>query len=198
MKPPCRLVIATCSMSVVGAQRVVAYASTLSFNMIPSAVSTTIYYKVQVVSILFQQSTHPRLVACLEYIIVVELMAEMLRPFLLSCATTIGAIGGDILGTLFAMAIRPVLLVHLYGLPGAFLLVFGSQTTWLTEAQVLCTMCDEDALNFKKSIQDECTMVSVAVCRLWVPILAMKWVALALTQIGGYNCPGGHHRFVSG
>ncbi|KIM98299.1 hypothetical protein OIDMADRAFT_90904, partial [Oidiodendron maius Zn] len=49
-----------------------------------------------------------------------------------------------------------------YGLFGIFLYLFGSRTTWRTEAHVLGTVSDDDALNFKKSVQDECTMISVA------------------------------------
>lgn len=55
-------------------------------------------------------------------------------------------------------------LIRLYGLPGIVLLFFGSQTTWRIEAQVLGKLDDKEALEFKKSVQDECTMISVAVC----------------------------------
>ncbi|KAH6721666.1 hypothetical protein BKA61DRAFT_591128 [Leptodontidium sp. MPI-SDFR-AT-0119] len=57
---------------------------------------------------------------------------------------------------------RPIDLVDLYGVSGIFLYLFGSRTTWRTEAHVLGTVSDDDALNFKKSVQDECTMISVA------------------------------------
>jgi hypothetical protein len=58
---------------------------------------------------------------------------------------------------------RPIDLFDLYGVSGIFLYLFGSRTTWRTEAHVLGTVSDDDALNFKKSVQDECTMISVAV-----------------------------------
>lgn len=57
---------------------------------------------------------------------------------------------------------RPLDLFDLYGYPGLALFLFGSRTTW-TEAYVLGKVNDEDAMNFKKSVQDECTMISVAV-----------------------------------
>lgn len=50
------------------------------------------------------------------------------------------------------------------GGPAALLYVlFGSRTTWRSEAHVLGTVNDQIALDFKKSVQDECSMVSVAV-----------------------------------
>jgi hypothetical protein len=59
---------------------------------------------------------------------------------------------------------RPRDLAKLYGYPaGVTLYLFGSRTTWRTEAYVLGKVNDDDALNFKKSVQDECTMISVAV-----------------------------------
>ncbi|CZS93649.1 uncharacterized protein RAG0_03831 [Rhynchosporium agropyri] len=64
---------------------------------------------------------------------------------------------------IFAQTIRrPMDLVDLYGVSGIFLYFFGSRTTWGTEAQVLGTVSDDDALSFKKSVQDECTIISVA------------------------------------
>jgi hypothetical protein len=58
---------------------------------------------------------------------------------------------------------RPFYLVRLYGMPGIFLYLFGNRTTWRTQAYVLGKVIDEDALSFKRSVQDECTMISVAV-----------------------------------
>lgn len=58
---------------------------------------------------------------------------------------------------------RPFDLFKLYGLPGIVLFFFASRTVWRTEAHVLGSMLDDDANNFKKSVQDECTMISVAV-----------------------------------
>ena len=60
-------------------------------------------------------------------------------------------------------AIRGFHLTRLYGLPGIVLLFFGNRTTWQIEAQVLGKRDDKEALDFKKSVQDECTMISVAV-----------------------------------
>ena len=60
-------------------------------------------------------------------------------------------------------SLRAFQLLELYGPPGLFLFLFGSKMTWHIEAQILGQMIDEDALAFKKYIQDECTMVSVAV-----------------------------------
>jgi hypothetical protein len=58
---------------------------------------------------------------------------------------------------------RPYDLFKLYGYPSFALFLFGSRTTWRTEAYVLGKMNDNDALNFKKSVQEECTVISVAV-----------------------------------
>lgn len=58
---------------------------------------------------------------------------------------------------------RPFALYEIYGIWGIALLVFGSRTTWRIEAYVLARLDDENALSFKKSIQDECTMISIAV-----------------------------------
>jgi hypothetical protein len=58
---------------------------------------------------------------------------------------------------------RPVHLTKLYGPSGIILYLFGSRTTWRTEAHVLGRLNDSDARDFKKSVQDECTMISVAV-----------------------------------
>ncbi|CAI6332924.1 unnamed protein product [Periconia digitata] len=58
---------------------------------------------------------------------------------------------------------QPVINARLYGGgPGFILFIFGNRTVWRTEASVLGIMDDDDALGFKKSVQDECTMISVA------------------------------------
>ena len=59
--------------------------------------------------------------------------------------------------------LRPIQLVYLYGASGLVYYVFGNRTIWRTEMQVLGNFKDEDALNFKKSVQEECSMISVAV-----------------------------------
>lgn len=56
-----------------------------------------------------------------------------------------------------------ILLIRRDGLTGLLYLVFGSRTTWRSEAHVLGTVNDRIASEFKKSVQDECSMVSVAV-----------------------------------
>lgn len=70
-------------------------------------------------------------------------------------------------GGLFAFIVsstsRPFHLIDLYGIPGIFLWLFGSQTTWKAEVQVLSQVRDDDAMHFKKSVLDECSMVSIAV-----------------------------------
>jgi hypothetical protein len=58
---------------------------------------------------------------------------------------------------------RPLHLFRLYGLGGLFLYAFGNRTTWCVQAQVLGNLENSDAETFKKSVQDECTMISVAV-----------------------------------
>lgn len=72
---------------------------------------------------------------------------------------------------------RPLDLYRLYGYSSVVLLLFGSWTTWRTEAFVLGKVNDEDALSFKKSVQDECTMISVAVSLtrrfLWLKICSV-------------------------
>lgn len=65
---------------------------------------------------------------------------------------------------------RPLDLFELYGWLGFVLLLFGSRTTWRTEAYVLGKVNDSDALEFKKYVQDECTMISVAVCLFFITI----------------------------
>ena len=65
--------------------------------------------------------------------------------------------------SLFQAIHRAIPLFRLYGLSGIVLLFFGSRTTWRVEAQILGKLDDKEALEFKKSVKDECTMISVAV-----------------------------------
>lgn len=67
---------------------------------------------------------------------------------------------GDILGT---WALRGIRLWDLYGPSGIILNSFGSQAVWRIQAEIIGGMDDEAAMSFKKSAQDECTMISVAV-----------------------------------
>ncbi|KAF7507474.1 hypothetical protein GJ744_010405 [Endocarpon pusillum] len=75
--------------------------------------------------------------------------------------------------------IRCFHLIRLYGPPGFVLLFFGSQTTWRIEAQVLGKLDDKEALEFKKSVQDECTMISVAAAI----VAQIAVTALSLTDL---------------
>lgn len=52
---------------------------------------------------------------------------------------------------------------RLYGISGFIVWWFGSKNVWRMQAQVLGGLKDEDAMAFRKSIQDECTMTAVAV-----------------------------------
>jgi hypothetical protein len=72
-------------------------------------------------------------------------------------------IGFEIVDTFRNEIVRVVHLMSWYGPSGLVLFLFGSRTTWRMQAQVLGQLKEEDALGFKKSVYDECTMVSVAV-----------------------------------
>jgi hypothetical protein len=81
-----------------------------------------------------------------------------------------GAIGTvrlslDVADAVARHGLRAIRLLELYGPSGLFLFWFGSKSTWRMEAQVLGELIDEDAMAFKKCVQDECIMVSVAVSR---------------------------------
>lgn len=80
-------------------------------------------------------------------------------------AACIGAVkvSLDVADAIARHGMRGIRLLKLYGPSGLFLFWFGSKLTWRMEAQVLGEMADEDASAFKKCVQDECTMVSVAV-----------------------------------
>lgn len=80
---------------------------------------------------------------------------------------------------------RARLLLRWYGPSGILLLLFGRRTIWRIQAQVLGEMDDNDALNFRKSISDECTMISVAVGTADQSCLpnANKWQAAIVAQI---------------
>jgi hypothetical protein len=59
--------------------------------------------------------------------------------------------------------VRGLQLYELYGPSGTPLLLFGNRTIWRIQAQTLGRVNDDDALAFKKSVYDECTMIAVAV-----------------------------------
>ena len=71
----------------------------------------------------------------------------------------------DVADSVARHGLRAIRLFGLYGPSGLLLFWFGSKSTWRMEAQVLGELTDEDALAFKKCVQDECIMVSVAVSR---------------------------------
>jgi hypothetical protein len=54
-------------------------------------------------------------------------------------------------------------LCKLYGISGIPLSIFGNQTTWRIQAQILGQLNDGDAVAFKESVYNECTMIAVAV-----------------------------------
>jgi hypothetical protein len=59
--------------------------------------------------------------------------------------------------------VRVIRLHKLYGPSGIPLLLFGSRAIWRIQAQILGQVKDDDALEFKKSVYNECTMIAVAV-----------------------------------
>jgi hypothetical protein len=59
--------------------------------------------------------------------------------------------------------VRVLQLYDFYGPWGIPLLLFGNRTIWRIQAQTLGRVNDDDALAFKKSVYDECTMIAVAV-----------------------------------
>lgn len=59
--------------------------------------------------------------------------------------------------------VRGYQLCKWYGQFGIFLFLFGNRTTWRIQAQVLGELSDDDALAFKSSVYNECTMIAVAV-----------------------------------
>jgi hypothetical protein len=87
-------------------------------------------------------------------------------PITIGLAIGLTSVTLDSLDIIAQASLQSLRLYQLYGLTGLNLSIFGSRTTWCLEAQVLCTVRDEDALAFKSSVQVHCTMVSVAVCPL--------------------------------
>lgn len=66
---------------------------------------------------------------------------------------------------------RIVALSHLYGPAGFIVAYFGSASVWNVEAQIIGERNDKQALEFRKSIQDECSMIAVAVSLSILPPL---------------------------
>lgn len=52
---------------------------------------------------------------------------------------------------------------RLYGLSGFIIALSGSSNVWQAEARVLGDMNNDQAMEFRKSVQDECSMIAVAV-----------------------------------
>jgi hypothetical protein len=50
-----------------------------------------------------------------------------------------------------------------YKSAGVFLWIFGSREVWQMQMQVLSSPLDTDAMNFKKSVQEDSSIVAVAV-----------------------------------
>jgi hypothetical protein len=59
--------------------------------------------------------------------------------------------------------VRGYQLCKWYGQSGIPLFIFGNRTTWRIQAQILGELDDDDALAFKTSVYNECTMIAVAV-----------------------------------
>jgi len=53
----------------------------------------------------------------------------------------------------------------LYGPAGIIVYTFGSQDVWQMQMQVLGSFDQAEAMNFKKSIQEESSIIAVAVSR---------------------------------
>jgi hypothetical protein len=67
---------------------------------------------------------------------------------------------------LYAREFMRVMQLHKwYVLSGVLLYLFGNRTTWVIQARILGQVKDDDALAFKRSVYDECTMIAVAVSR---------------------------------
>jgi hypothetical protein len=62
---------------------------------------------------------------------------------------------------------------RLYGLSGIPLSIFGNRTTWRIQAQILGHLRNEDALAYKESVYNECTMIAVAVR---IPLKALCFI----------------------
>ena len=84
----------------------------------------------------------------------------------------VGAVGSVIQVVSFATSLfgaaneafaAPLNWVRYYGPSGVFLAVFGSRTIWTTQAELLASLNDDDALAFRKTIQDESNLTAVAV-----------------------------------
>ena len=53
-----------------------------------------------------------------------------------------------------------------YGLAGFMICTFGSREVWRIQVQILGSTRDSDAMDFKRSAQDDSNIIAVAVCSL--------------------------------
>jgi hypothetical protein len=67
---------------------------------------------------------------------------------------------------LYSSLPQPIHFLEIYGLPGLCVFSFVSRSAWQTEARILGSVDDADTMQFKGSVQDECTMLAVAVNKL--------------------------------
>jgi hypothetical protein len=95
--------------------------------------------------------------------ILVSSLVLSLVSRLVSSAILLLSITFEILYLYLFETVRVIELLKLYGLLGPVLYLFGNRNTWRLQAQVLGYLKDEDAFAFKKSVRDECAMISVAV-----------------------------------
>jgi hypothetical protein len=69
--------------------------------------------------------------------------------------------------------VRCYQLCKMYGVTGVPLFIFGNRTIWRMQAQILGELKDEDALAFKESVYNECTMIAVSVSSLLLDLLEL-------------------------
>jgi hypothetical protein len=81
--------------------------------------------------------------------------------------------------------VRGLQLNEWYGPSGIPLFFFGSRTIWRIQAQILGQLKDDDALAFKKSVYNECTMIAVAVRTTYEVDLSPtnEWQSAIVAQI---------------
>jgi hypothetical protein len=93
--------------------------------------------------------------------------SKMIEPlFALESIASIAVLAQVILDVADVYArefVRGLQLSKWYGPSGIPLFLFGSRTIWRIQAQILGQLKDGDALAFKKSVYNECTMIAVAV-----------------------------------
>ena len=84
-----------------------------------------------------------------------------------------------------------IALLRLYGISGYFVWAYGSQSVWRMQAKLLGSFNDNDAMAFRKSMQDECTMTAVAVC-----LSQRFYLAARLIFEGCHRSTNRYHRAV--